>query len=274
MTGQGPRPIAGQGPITPSTAWFGLAVVVALAGVVLAVVFGVRTADAWEDGIADFQRVEVPGTGTITVEDPGTYVVYYEYGSPDDQLSFTSTDIELQVVAPDGSEVALEGYDTFVTTYDTEDHQGEVLFSLPAEQAGRYQVTGNPFESGPRPFEGFVAVGRRLDGTVVGGVVSALAAGLGGLVCAVVITVAVSVKRSRERQRRRLAVAGPHPGWPPTAPGIPGPGPRAGAPPYPSGPAPGPWSQARSPTPPAPSAPPSQPQGPPPPPPGPPAPPP
>lgn len=215
-------------PVQPSAWWFGLAAAIVVVGIVLAVVIVVRTAVGYFDRIDDFQRLDVPGSGTVALDD-GDYTIYHEYpGANDDYRSdFSTPDVTVTLTAPDGSEVPLELYDTEVT-YDTGDHEGEALYSFTAEEPGDYELTADG--------EGTdVAVGRGLGRGIVGSVVGALAVGLGSAVVGAVIAIVVAIARSRERQRRRIAFTRSQSGWPP-APG-------AGQPPQAPGAPYNPWQQ-------------------------------
>lgn len=215
--------MARQEPIRPSVGWFGIAAGVALLGIVFGVVIVVRTVVGYFDRIDDFQRVDVPDGGTVTLED-GDYTIYHEFIGADDEYrtDFITPDVDVTVTAPDGSDVSLDDYDTDVS-YDTGDHEGVAVYSFTAEEAGEYQIDaeGEPSE---------LAVGKGLGRGVVGGVVGALALGLGGAVIGTVIAIVVAVARSRERQRRRIAFTRSQSGWPPA------PGQAPGQPPGPYGP--------------------------------------
>lgn len=232
-----PQPAASSSePITPGTGWYWLAGVIGLVGIVLGITIAVRTAVGWADRIDDFQRVDVPGSGTVVLEEPGDYTIYYEFALGEDALDVRAEQTEVTLVAPDGSEVALDEYDSRVT-YETGDHGGEALFSFTADEAGEYEVTAEGARDDildDGPLQGEVAVGRGLGRGIVAGVLGALAVGLGGVLVGTVMAIVVGVTRSRERQRRRIAFARSQSGWTtgPGTPGMPGP-PGYGAPPPP-----------------------------------------
>ena len=71
----------GEQPIRPGTWLYGVATILAVAGVAVVVV-GVVFLVGRVTGIgSDFQRVVVPGSGTITLGEPGKYTIYHEYMS-------------------------------------------------------------------------------------------------------------------------------------------------------------------------------------------------
>jgi hypothetical protein len=225
------------GRIRPSAWWFGVAGIVAAAGVILGVVLIVQAVLGFQDRIEDFERGPVPGNLTVAISDTGGYSIYHEYdGADDDRYAFPPA---VSVTGPAGDDVPLGDYDTSVT-YSTSEHEGVGLYTFDADVPGTYEVR----TSGGDPGSG-IAVGRGVGRGLVGGVLGGLAAGFVGVVAAVVIAIVVGVQRGRSR--RALVPPPPFSGWgapPPPAWAAPVPGPGAwplgdGAGPVP--PAPGTW---------------------------------
>lgn len=234
-------PRANAEPIRPSAGWFGLAGLVAGIGIVVAIVLWVRTVTGYLDKIDDFQRIDIPGEGTVTLEETGGYTIYHEYPGADDD--FFGPDIaSITVTAPDGSGVDLRDYSSTVT-YSGSGHDGIALFSFTADEAGAYAVSVDGDG-------GELAVGRGLGGGIVGGIVGGLVVGFVGVVAGIVIAVVVGVQRGRNRRRRQV--------WGRPPPGPPGFGAPAGAPQPGSGsywgPPPGPQGPQGPPAPPAPAS--------------------
>jgi hypothetical protein len=247
-----PPPTTSSEPLKPSGWWYGIAGGIGAVGVILAVVVLVATFSSYSDKIDDFQRVEIPGSGVVTLDDTGGYTIYHEFPGADSSDRILS-DLVITVTAPDGSEVDLDPYDSDVT-YFTSDVDGVALYSFRAFETGDYEIDvraeGGEF--------GDVAVGRGLGSALVGGIVGAIVLGLGGIVAGGVIAIVTGVRRSRNRHMRQLSRVGPQSPWagpharppgsyggwgptPPTPPSAPGPQPPAApAPPAPPAPPPPP----------------------------------
>ncbi|MBL1075858.1 hypothetical protein JK358_15790 [Nocardia sp. 2] len=226
----GGYPPAQQPRITPPAWWFAVGALLIVVGVVGAIALAVSSFTGMSDKIDGFQRVAIPGSGTVQLES-GSYTVYIE--GPDGATG------SVLITAPDGSEVTLEPYSSKVT-YSFGGHDGEAEFSFQATQSGTYDVT----TEGPSGSN--IAIGEGLGGGIVGSVLGALALGLGGLFLGIIVLIVTAVKRSGSKKR---AAAGsgwgggaPPPGqqWP-AQPG-PGqqwpaqPGPQQGPGPYGPGP--------------------------------------
>jgi hypothetical protein len=232
-------------PLKPSAWWYGLAGGLGALGIVLGVVVAVVTFSSYTDKVDDFQRIEIPGSGTVTLDDTGGYTVYHEYPGADSD-DFLSPEITVTVTAPDGSEVDLDLYDTTVQ-YSTADYEGVAVYSFRAFETGDYEVEVDGEQ-------GTLAVGRGLGSGLVGGVLGAIALGAGGVIAGGVMAIVVGVRRSRSRHMRQLARVGQQGSWA-------GPG---GRPPGPYGWQPGPPRPPAPPVPPAPAPPPPPPPPPPP----------
>lgn len=227
-----PAPVAGGRPVVgPSKAWFVVAGLVAVAGIVVAVVVLVRTFTGWFDRIDDFDRAPLPAELGVEITETGGYSIYHEFpGAAEQDLS---TPPQVTVTGPDGSQVPLDDYDTSVT-YETPDHEGRGAYTFSAEVPGTYLVsaTGRPASA--------IAVGRGVGRGLVTGIVAAVVIGLVAVIAALVLAVVVGVKRSRNRNRLVVASMGgrgapPPPGWGAPAPAWPGgmpapPGPGAAPP--------------------------------------------
>jgi hypothetical protein len=234
-----PPPAYGDNQIRPALWWFfvagGLALVGIVGGIALIVSGVVRLADTVED----FERVSVPGTGEVRIDETGGYSIYHEY----DQFGssrFYPPEPDVTVTDPSGTEVDLERYSGTVT-YDFNNHEGEGLYTFDADETGTYTVTVEGDS------ESVVAVGRGVGRGLVTSILAGVAVGFIGVVGGIVMAVVVGVKRSGNRRRLRAnwnPPPGPPPGaWGP-APGVPGWGPQPppGQPAPPPPPPPGPSS--------------------------------
>lgn len=259
-----PRPSASQ--VGPAKSWFVVAGVIALAGIVAAVVVLVVGFAAYVDRIDDFDRAELPATLEVEITDTGGYSIYHEYdGAYDDGFDRVVSDPVVSVSDPAGDPVMLDRYFGSIT-YEAGGHEGEGLFTFDAEVPGTYEVRASGASGSG------IAVGRGLGRGLVATIVGSLAIGFVAVVAGAVMAIVVGVKRSRNRRALmpapRVGGWGPRPG--PGAPGGHGsvgygpvgygpvgygPGP-VGYGPGPAGPAaPGGYGQPPPPPPPAPPAP-------------------
>jgi hypothetical protein len=208
-------PVVSAEPLKPSGWWYGVAAGVAIVGIVAAIVVFVQTISGLIDRVDDFQRVSLPGSDTITLDDTGGYTVYHEFNGASGS---TSSFVAIDITGPDGSAVELEPYDANVT-YSWGDHEGIAAYSFTADETGEYTVSAEGDI-------GLVAVGRGIGSGLAAGIVGAFALGLGGALVGGIIAIVVGVKRGRDR-RSRLVIGphlGPGPpggGWGPGQPGQP-----------------------------------------------------
>jgi hypothetical protein len=232
--------MVGDGEVRPPVWWFVVAGGLALAGIVGAVVLWVTGVMRLTDRVDDFTRIGVPGSGEVSIDDPGGYSIYHEYfGAASDGFGATPG---VTVTDPSGAEVALRSYTSSVT-YDFGSHEGEGVYTFEAEQAGTYQVTTtgdstSTIAVGP-------GIGRGLVSSIVGGFVVGAIGVIGGIVLAIV----TGVRRGRSRRMLNAARWGrpgppgapggwgapPGAGWSQPPPGPAGPGGPPGPPPGPPG---------------------------------------
>lgn len=226
-----PPPAVPSEQVRPSKWWFVAAGLIAVVGIVLAVVWFVVGMMRFFDTIDEFQRVEVPGTSDVVLDDPGGYSVYHEYrgASGDDGFGRFAPEPSVTITDPSGDEVPLEPY-TSEVSYDGSGHEGVALSTFDAEEAGTYTVeaegdAGTEVAIGPGIGSGLVA-------TIVGGFVI----GGAGVLVGGIMAIVVGVRRSQNRR----SLMGPTP--PPGPPGgwggaYPGYGPQPGYGGYPPAPA-------------------------------------
>jgi hypothetical protein len=226
-------------PVRPSGWWYGLAGGVAVAGIIAAIVIFVQTFNGYVDKINDFERVDVPGSGTVNLDGTGGYTIYHEYNGASDD--FFGPDVsEVTLEDPDGDQVTLEDYVGRVT-YTGDSHEGVALFSFHADQPGEYQLSATGDGS-------TLAVGRGISKGLIGGIVGGFAAGGVGVVAGGVIALIVGIQRGRNKRSRITRMPGPPQAFGP-------PGAWAGPPGYPGGP--GAWPQQPPQPPPPPPPPPT-----------------
>ena len=226
--------------------WVGAAVIV-VSGIAAIAWFGLGLA-RFSHRIDSFQRVSANGSGEVTFDEPGGYVIHFEAPGasggdiPSGQAQLTPVD--------GGDPVPLETYESDFT-YALGGHSGRAVLTAQIETPGTYTLESEV------DGDGELAVGRSVAGTLVSSVVGAMALGGLGFVAGVVILIVTAVRRRGARTRNAP--------WIPPPPGTTPP-----PPPYGSAPPPPPPPPPPAPPPPSPDAPPphAPPPGPPPPPPG------
>ena len=198
-----PPPVISAEPLKPSGWWYGLAVGVAVAGIVIAIVVFVQSISGLIDRVDEFQRVSLPGSTTVTLEEAGGYTVYHEFSGASSDSTFGGTEsdpgvgsaVSVTITAPNGSTVALDRYDANVS-YSWGDHEGVAVYSFTADQPGDYTVAAEGQI-------GEVAIGRGIGSGLVGGIVGSFAVGIGGSLLGGIIAIVVGVKRGRSRRGRQ-----------------------------------------------------------------------
>ena len=196
-----------MGKVKPSGWWFALAGLIPVAGIIVAVIIFAMGMVAYVDRIEDFERVEVPGSETITLRE-GDYSVYQEYAGAADDGSGTYGAASVSISGPSGEEVDLDPYDSRVT-YSASDDEGIAMSSFRADTSGEYTVS----TEGPTSMT--IAIGPGLGRGIVSTVVGALAVAGLSVLAGVVIAVVVGIRRSQNRSRMRgpMPPPGPPGGW-------------------------------------------------------------
>lgn len=241
MTGWAPSP---GGPVTPPRIRPGsggyvlggiLLAVAVIGGIVILSVTLVRSLDKVED----FERVSVPGQGTVEITDTGGYTLYHEFpGAASNDTTFGDRSSlcyyeEVTLTDPNGQVVALSCYSTNVD-YDRNGREGVALYSFDADVAGTYTVESSELT-------GTVAVGRGISEGIFGGVLFGVLFGLVLFIVGVALIIVTAVRRGKAKRAAGPPLPPPG-GWSP--PGGPGgwgaPPPGAGPPPSPPQPGPAP----------------------------------
>lgn len=168
-----------------------IAMVLAVIGIVLTVLFGVR---GFASAFDSLQRVPAAGGGTFRVEQPGTVVFFDEHRTGAGGSSLGPSDLE--VTGPDGRDRTVTPASG--ATYTLNDIEGTQIGSLAADVPGNYRiapVTGSDHTIAIAPAD--------IVGSLVGGVLllvgGILVSGLVGLVGLVLLIVGL-VKRARSRR--------------------------------------------------------------------------
>jgi hypothetical protein len=249
-------------PVRPSGTWYAVGGGLIVLAIAVAVFLFLRGIFGFIGQIGDFDRVDVPGTEIIHL-DEGEWVLYHEppgiYGS-----SLSASAVHVTEVS-DGEAIPVRAMSTSMT-YQDGTREGFSIGRFDAPREGSYEISVDDSEFGPSS-GGELAIGRPLFDGLVGWLVGSFGVGTIGVVVGSVTLIVVGVKRTKAKRARRpptppptyaTPVGYPPPGYapagfppagyrppPPAAypppPGFAAPAPQApfGAPP-PSAPA-GPW---------------------------------
>jgi len=180
--------------LRPSRAWYWVALAVFLAGV------------GWLGGrvymlaqqIDSFQRVAAPGSGEVSLDHSGGYVIYYEGpGAADGDVP--AYDVNVTARSQSSAPMSLEAYSGSLT-YSFGSREGRAVLTL--EVAGPGTVLIEVADGGATPGDSSLAIGSSIAGDIVGIVVPAVVlmlVGVGGAIAVAII---------RHRRRRVLRATG------------------------------------------------------------------
>jgi hypothetical protein len=141
-----------------------------------------------------FQRVPLPGGGTVTLNHSGGYVVYYEGpGATSGQIP--SFNVRITPTAPPAAVADLRSY-TATVTYTIGVHQGRAVLTLQVVHPGKFLVTA----SGATAVAGSdLAFGSSVAGGIVGTVLLSLGLIFLGIIVAIVLFI---IRLTRTRRAR------------------------------------------------------------------------
>lgn len=182
-------------PRRPSKAWYfvgGAAIVICIGA---AVGWGVSAAFNFIDRIDNFQRVAVPGEGTVTFDDAGGYTLYYEApGASGGPLP----PVEVSLTPASGGEaVPFDDY-TGDLTYNVNNHEGRAVLTFDIHQPGDYVLE----TSTDGPGAGDVAVGRSLTRGLPRVIVGVVLLCILGLALGALVITITAVKRHQAGRSR------------------------------------------------------------------------
>ena len=165
-------------PKRASTLGYWLAGLVGLAAVAGAIAWFVLGFTGLGDRVDDLERVPIPGSAVVTLEQ-GKNAVYYEgRGDPSLQIRLRALDGIDVVVGPHGGDV----------TYDVNGHSGRSVAGFTLERSGDYELSVD----GPR---GVLAVGKGVGGRIVSAILGGLGIFFGGLLlCGVLIILTAATR--------------------------------------------------------------------------------
>jgi Domain of unknown function (DUF4234) len=161
------------------------------AGVLGAVLWFVISLVRIDHEVNDFQRVPIPGEGTVQLE-ARKYVVYYESSTAEELVAPFRMAI---ADARTGTPLAIESYDSSLT-YSIFGHEGSAQATVTPARSGAYAVRTDDGQTGGAS----VALGRSLAWPIVRGILGSFA--IGGLLVGsgVTLLVVTAVRRSRARR--------------------------------------------------------------------------
>jgi hypothetical protein len=216
----GQQPSTGTRPLRPSRYWY------LLAGGLLAVAVVCLTAAvvgmfSWDRQIQDFQRVPAPGSGDVTLTQPGKYILYIEARGPccswtigNQGTPLARGSMRIAMGLANGSQqIPVSVWTGLPVSYGVGGHQGLTAMSFTIMQPGTYLIETEDVH--PASVTD-LAVGRNILGPTLRPVVL-LVAGLAVMLCAVVAFVFTAARRRQARRRRGQPLEVTEPGqWPPT----------------------------------------------------------
>jgi hypothetical protein len=186
----------------PSIVGYVAAALLAVFGIVAGIALIVAGVRSYIDKVEGFERVDVPGSAEVSLEDDGGYSIYYERPGLDSEDPLPS--ISVAVTGPDGSAVDLDRYSSDVS-YSVSGFDGRGVFTFDADQPGAYRVRTDGSQ-------GQVAVGRGIGARFAGAVVAGVATLLLAPVLGAVVALMTFLRRSRAK-RAQAATWQPQPQW-------------------------------------------------------------
>ena len=193
-------PVVVNEPIRPSAAWYVVGGVLALLGLAGGLVIGILGVARVLDEPEDFQRVDAPGEGSVTFDEPGGYVLYLEapgHVTPTGRLA--TDDVALTPDRPNGLPLQMQPYDSRLT-YEHGNRAGKADLTFEVTEPGRYRL-----EVAEVPDQvTTVAVGESFASGLAIPILLGLAVGAGGLLIGGAVMLSTGIRRGRVKRDRRL----------------------------------------------------------------------
>lgn len=147
------------------------------------------------------QRVVVPGSAELALDEPGRYTIYHESRSVMDGRVYDVADVSGLTVelvsAETGESVPLDAPGAN-TTYELRGRSGRAVLTFDVGRPGAYRLSADyPAGDGP---ETVLAVGRGIGTRIAMTIAGAIAVGVGSFLLAAVIAVITFVRRRRGRR--------------------------------------------------------------------------
>ena len=182
----------------PSVGWYWVAGVVALVGIIGAVVWGLASYAAIGDRVDGFARDALPGQVTVPIDTAGTYAVFYEAADTDRVPS-----LDVGVTGPDGAAVPVAGYGMDLRL-ERDGVVSRAVATFDATGPGDYVVTATDVAPGGATF----AVGA-IPATGVAAVIGTVVLLFASVGTGTLIAVVTLVLRNRHTGRQRRVESAP-----------------------------------------------------------------
>ena len=181
--------------LRPGRVWYWVALLVFVAGMAW-LVLGLVLLNGQIDS---FQRVAVPGSGEVSLDHSGDYVIYYEgLGAAEGKIP--PFDVTVNPAAAPAAVQSLDVYSGVGLTYSFGAREGSAVLTLEVAQPGTFviEVTDGPGVAGGSSF----AVGSSIAGSIAGIALPSVVASLVAIGGAIVIAI---VRHSRAKRAQSLA---------------------------------------------------------------------
>jgi hypothetical protein len=179
----------------PSAAWYGLAVLILVAGWVgMGTLLATRLSGATDR----MMRLVVPGEAELRLHQTGTYTIFHEYrstldGRVYDTPSIDGLDVTVRAV-PSGRLIELmRGADS---SYTFSGSAGRSLFDFEVSEPGAYRIAG-VYADGRKEPQAVLAVDRGFVGDLLVTILGAIALAFGGTGGAIVVAILVARRRAK-----------------------------------------------------------------------------
>ena len=176
----------------PSRWFYGLAVLVFLVGAALAA----RSVVQAMDGVRDAPRLVMPGAGEVTLSEPGTYTLFYEYRSVVGETAYLAPEqaaLRVSVTARDTGERVPVTSGGASSNYSVGGHAGVSLVRFRVDRPGVYRISA-AYPDGRDAPRFVLAVGRVAALGLIRNVFVGLAAGFGGRALALLIAAVIFIQ--------------------------------------------------------------------------------
>ena len=179
----------------PSRWFYGLAVVIALAGSAVFIVFLFGSLGGLTKGL---QQVVVPGNYEMMFEKTGTYLVYYEYESVADGRVFSTgeilSDIQCAVTHKKSGRTVRMGPASTSSTYTMGSRAGKAILQFGIDEPGLYEFSAW-YDTGGQDI--VLAVGQDFTMGLFVSIFGGIAVLFGSCIIACIIFIVTLVKRKK-----------------------------------------------------------------------------